>query len=94
MTRGGEGCADLFSLVQGNGLKLHQGRFRLVVPPWEGGLAVKAAQGSGTKPDGLQGALGQHSLIHRLIFKLSCVKSGVGLDDPHGPLPAQDILCS
>lgn len=31
MTWGGEGCADLFSLVLGNGLKLHQDRFRLVV---------------------------------------------------------------
>lgn len=62
--------------------------------PWEGDLAVQGAQGSGTKPDGVQGALGRHSLIYRLIFKLPCVKSGVGLDDPQGPLPAQDILCS
>lgn len=31
MRRGGGWCADFFSLAQGNGLKLHQGRFRLDV---------------------------------------------------------------
>lgn len=55
---------------------------------------MKVPQGSGTKPDGVQGALVQHSLIHGLIFKLSYVKSVVGLDDPHRSLPAEDILCS
>jgi len=33
------------------------------------------------------------SQISGLTFRLSCVESGVGLDDPCGSLPTQDILC-
>lgn len=98
MRRGGDGCADLFSLGAREWLKAASEELQAVcqgnVLPWESDLAVKATQGSGTKPDGVQGALVQNSLIHGLIFKLSYVKSVVGLDDPHRSFPAEDILCS
>lgn len=50
-------------------------------------------QGSdhGPKPVGSQEAFGQCSWIYGLTFRLPCVESGVGLNDPHGPFPTQDI---
>ena len=50
-------------------------------------------QGSrSTKPVGVQEVFGQCSQTYGLIFGWSCVELGIGLNDPCGSLPTQDIL--
>ena len=41
---------------------------------------------------GVQEVFGQRSQVWGFNFERSCVEPGVGLDDPCGPLPTQDIL--
>ena len=60
----------------------------------EGGQALgQAPQGSGhgTEPDRAQEAFGLFSQTYGLISGWSHVEPGVGLDDPCGFLPTQDI---
>ena len=61
----------------------------------EGSWAMEqASQGSGhgTKPAGVQYAVGQHSQTHSLFFGWFFEDPGVGLNDPCGSLPTQDVL--
>ncbi|XP_074960559.1 uncharacterized protein LOC142062281 [Phalacrocorax aristotelis] len=44
------------------------------------------------QPDNIQEALGQCPQSHGVNLGLSCAGTGVGLNDPCGSLPAQDIL--
>jgi len=76
---------------------LHQGRVTLGVRKAslpEGCQALEqAAQGSGcsTKLPEFQECL-DVALRLSLLFGCSCVELGVGLNDPCGSLPTQDIL--
>jgi len=46
----------------------------------------------GTELAEIQEASGLWAQRYDLTFGLTCVEPGVGLDDPYGSLPTQDIL--
>ena len=85
--------------TQGNGMELHQGRFKVQVEYQEkafhsgGGQTLEfAPQGSGQgfKLAGKKNHLNS-ALRHVFNFGWTCVEPQVGLDDPCESLPTQDI---
>ena len=64
---------------------LHQEWGQAVEQPPQG-------SGNGTELAGVQEVSEQCSQTYNLISGWSCVEPGVGLDDPYGSIPTQDIL--